>query len=227
MTANGWFQIGFFLLVIFLITKPLGVFLSRVFSGQRTFLNPVLRPIEKLIYRLTGIDEKHEMRWTEYAVAMLLFSGVSMAVLYLIERMQKWLPFNPQKFVNLEPGLAFGTAASFTTNTNWQASSGESTMSYLTQMAGLTYHNLASAAVGIVLAIAVIRGIARKETDKLGNFWVDTTRCLLWVLLPICIVGSLVFVSQGVVQNLKPYTTVQLIQPQTVQVTGTDRSEER
>jgi K+-transporting ATPase ATPase A chain len=222
MSANGWFQIGFFLLVIFLITKPLGVFLARVFSGEKTFLDWVLRPIEKLIYRLTGIDEKHEMRWPEYAVAMLLFSGVSMAVLYLIERIQKWLPLNPQKFANLEPGLAFGTAASFTTNTNWQAYSGESTMSYLTQMAGLAYHNFVSAAVGIAIAVAVIRGIARKETDKLGNFWVDTTRCLLWVLLPICLVGSLVFVSQGVIQNLKPYTTVELIEPQTVQVTGAD-----
>jgi K+-transporting ATPase ATPase A chain len=222
MTANGWFQIGFFLLVIFLITIPLGVFLARVFSGQRTFLDPVLRPIERLIYRLTGIDEKHEMRWTEYAVAMLLFSGVSMALLYVLERVQKFLPLNPQKFANLEPGLAFGTAASFTTNTNWQAYSGESTMTYFTQMAGLAYHNFASAAVGIAVAVAVIRGIARKETDKLGNFWVDTTRCLLWVLLPISLVGSLVFVSQGVVQNLKPYTTVELIEPQTVQVTGAD-----
>jgi potassium-transporting ATPase potassium-binding subunit len=222
MSANGWFQIGFFLLVIFLITKPLGMFLARVFSGKRTFLDPVLRPIEKLIYRLTGIDEKHEMRWTEYAVAMLLFSGVSMALLYLMERAQRFLPLNPQKFANLEPGLAFGTAASFTTNTNWQAYSGESTMSYFTQMAGLAYHNFASAAVGIAVAVAVIRGIARKETDKLGNFWVDTTRCLLWVLLPICLVGSPVFVSQGVIQNLKPYTTVELIEPQAVQVTGAD-----
>jgi K+-transporting ATPase ATPase A chain len=223
MSANGWFQIGVFLLVIFLITKPLGVFLARVFSGEKTFLDWVLRPIEKLIYRLSGINEKHEMRWTEYAIAMLLFSGVSMALLYLIERLQKFLPLNPQKYTNLEPGLAFGTAASFTTNTNWQAySGGESTMSYLTQMAGLAYHNFASAAVGIAVAVAVIRGIARKETDKLGNFWVDTTRCLLWVLLPICLVGSLVFVSQGVIQNLKPYTTVELIEPQTVQVTGAD-----
>jgi K+-transporting ATPase ATPase A chain len=222
MTANGWFQIGFYLLVIFLLTKPVGIFMTRVFSREKTFLDPVLRPVERVVYRLTGVDEKHEMRWTEYAIAMLLFSGVSMALLYLIERTQKWLPFNPQKFPNVEPGLAFGTAASFTTNTNWQAYSGESTMSYLTQMAGLAYHNFASAAVGIVLAIVVIRGIARKETDKLGNFWVDTTRCLLWVLLPICVVGSLVFVSQGVVQNLKPYTTVQLIEPQTVQVTGAD-----
>jgi K+-transporting ATPase ATPase A chain len=222
MTANGWFQIGFFLLVIFLITKPVGVFLARVFSGEKTLFDPILRPVERLIYRLTGIDEKHEMRWTEYAVAMLLFSGASMALLYVLERVQKFLPLNPQKFANLEPGLAFGTAASFTTNTNWQAYSGESTMSYFTQMAGLAYHNFASAAVGIAVAVAVIRGIARKETDKLGNFWVDTTRCLLWVLLPICLVGSLVFVSQGVIQNLKPYTTVELIEPQTVQVTGAD-----
>jgi K+-transporting ATPase ATPase A chain len=145
-----------------------------------------------------------------------------MTVLYLIERTQKWLPFNPQKFSNVEPGLAFGTAASFTTNTNWQVYSGESTMSYLTQMAGLAYHNFVSAAVGIVLAIVVIRGIARKETDKLGNFWVDTTRCLLWVLLPVCLGGSLILVSEGVVQNFKPYTTVDLIQPYTAQVTGAD-----
>jgi K+-transporting ATPase ATPase A chain len=222
MTANGWFQIGLYLLVIFLVTKPIGVFMARVFNRDKTSLDPILRPVERLVYRLTGIDEKHEMRWTEYAVAMLLFSGVSMVLLYLIERTQKWLPFNPQKLGNLEPGLAFGTAASFTTNTNWQAYTGESTMSYLTQMAGLAYHNFASAAVGIVLAIAVIRGISRKETDKLGNFWVDTTRCLLWVLLPVCLVGSLVLVSEGVVQNFKPYTTVDLIQPYTAQVTSPD-----
>jgi K+-transporting ATPase ATPase A chain len=222
VTANGWFQIAFFLAVILLVTKPLGVFMTRVFEREKTFLDPVLRPLERLVYRITGVDEQHEMRWTEYAVSMLLFSGVSMALLYLIQRTQHWLPLNPQKFVNVEPGLAFGTAASFTTNTNWQAYSGESTMSYLTQMAGLAYHNFASAAVGIVLAIAVIRGIARKETDKLGNFWVDTTRCLLWVLLPICLVGSLILVSQGAIQNLKPYTTAELVEPQNVQVTGTD-----
>ena len=185
MTANGWLQIGLYLLVIFLVTKPMGVFLSRVFAGQKTFLDPVLRPVERLVYRLCGVDESHEMRWTEYGVAMLLFSAISMLLLYLIERTQRWLPLNPQNFTNVEPGLAFGTAASFTTNTNWQAYSGESTMSYLTQMAGLAYHNFASAAVGIVLAIVVIRGIARKETDNLGNFWVDLTRCLMWVLLPV------------------------------------------
>lgn len=222
MTANGWFQILFFLLVIFLLTKPLGVFIARVFNHEKTFLDAILRPVEKLIYRLTGVDENQEMRWTEYTVAMLLFSGVSMTLLYLIERIQKWLPLNPQKFGNVDPTLAFGTAASFTTNTNWQVYSGESTMSYLTQMAGLAYHNFVSAAVGMVLAIVVIRGIARRETDKLGNFWVDTTRCLLWVLLPFCVVGALVLVSQGVVQNLKPYTTVDLIQPYTAQVTGAD-----
>src|SRR5260370_11505438 len=218
MTQNGWFQIGLYLFVIFLLTKPIGVFMTRVFNREKTFLDAVLRPIEKLVYRLTGVNEKHEMRWTEYAVAMLLFSGVSMTVLYLIERTQKWLPFNPQKFPNVEPALAFGTAASFTTNTNWQVYSGESTMSYLTQMAGLAYHNFVSAAVGIVLAIVVIRGIARKETDKLGNFCVDTTRCLLWVLLPFCLVGALVLVSQGVIQNLKQYTAVALLEPQTVHV---------
>ena len=222
MTANGWFQIGSFLLVILLVTKPLGVFMARVFSGEKTFLDPVLRPVEKLVYRLSGVDEKHEMRWTEYAVAMLLFSGVSMALLYLIERMQKWLPLNPQKFANLEPGLAFGTAASFTTNTNWQVYAGESTMSYLTQMAGLAYHNFVSAAVGIVLAIVVIRGIARKETDKLGNFWVDMTRCLLWVLLP-CVPGGLA--GSGVARRRAESEAVhdrRVDRTATVQVTGTD-----
>jgi K+-transporting ATPase ATPase A chain len=222
MTANGWLQIGFFLLVIFALTKPLGVFMAKVFNREKTFLDFALRPIERLIYRLTGVREEREMAWTEYTYAMLLFSGVSMVLLYVIERIQKWLPFNPQKLANVEPGLAWGTAASFTTNTNWQAYVPETTMSYLTQMAGLAYHNFTSAAVGIVLAIVVIRGIARKETDRLGNFWVDTTRCLLWVLLPVCLVGALVLVSQGVIQNLKPYTTVELVEPQTVQVTGAD-----
>jgi K+-transporting ATPase ATPase A chain len=222
MTANGWFQIFFYLVVILLVTKPLGVFMARVFSGERTFLDPVLRPVEKLVYRLTSVDETHEMRWTEYTIAMLLFSGVSMALLYLMERVQQWLPFNPQKLANVPAVLAWGTAASFTTNTNWQAYSGESTMSYFTQMAGLAYHNFGSAATGIVLAIVVIRGIARKETDKLGNFWVDMTRCLLWVLTPLALVGALFLVSQGVIQNLKPYTTAELSEPQTVQVTGAD-----
>src|SRR5262252_756261 len=222
MTQNGWFQIGLYLIAIFLVTKPAGLFMTRVFSREKTLLDPIFRPVEKLVYRLTGVDEQREMRWTEYTFAMLLFSGVSMTVLYLIERPQQWLPFNPRKLANVDPALAFGTAASFTTNTNWQVYTGESTMSYLTQMAGLAYHNFVSAAVGIVLAIVVIRGIARKETDKLGNFWVDTTRCLLWVLLPVCLIGSLMLVSQGVVQNFKPYTTGDLVQPYTTQITGAD-----
>jgi len=222
MTANGWFQIGLYLLAIFLVTKPLGIFMTRVFSREKTFPDPVLRPMERLIYRLCGIDEKHEMRWTEYGAAMLLFSGVSLILLYLMERMQQWLPLNPQHFANVAPDLAWNTAVSFTTNTNWQAYVPETTMSYLTQMAGLAYHNFASAAVGVALAIALIRGIARRESNTLGNFWVDLTRCFLSVLLPACRVGSLVLISQGTVQNLKPYATAQLLEPQTVQTQGPD-----
>ena len=167
MTANGWFQIAMFLGLILAITKPIGAFMARVFGGERTFLDPVMRPIERLLYRLTGVDEKHEMRWTEYAFTMLLFSGVTMLVLYLIERVQQVLPWNPQHFAAVAPALAFNTAASFTTNTNWQNYSGESVMSYFTQMAGLSYHNFISAAVGIALAIAFIRGIARRERDTI------------------------------------------------------------
>jgi K+-transporting ATPase ATPase A chain len=222
MTANGWFQIALFLLVVFLATKPLGIFMTRVFNRERTFLDPVMRPVEKLLYRLTGVDDQHEMRWTEYAGAMLLFSVVSMILLYLMQRLQFWLPWNPQKLVGVEQGVAFNTAASFTTNTNWQSYIPETTMSYLTQMAGLAYHNFMSAATGMALAIAVIRGIARREMKTLGNFWVDLTRSTLWILLPLCIVVSLLLVSQGVIQNFKPYTTVQLAEPQTVTTTGTD-----
>jgi len=222
MTQNGWFQIGVFLFVVLLITKPLGVFIARVFEKEKTFLDPVLRPVERLLYRLTGVNEAEEMHWTEYTTAMLLFSGVTMVALYLIERVQLWLPFNPQHLVNVVPDLAFNTAASFTTNTNWQAYAPETTMSYLTQMAGLAYHNFVSAAVGIVLAIALIRGIARREQNTIGNFWVDLTRCLLWVLLPICIVVALTFVSQGVIQNLKPYDTATLVEPQQVTAAGAD-----
>ena len=222
MTANGWLQILLVLAVVLAVTKPLGIFMARVFGREKTFLDPVLRPVERIVYRLTGVDETHEMRWTEYAVAMLLFSGVSMALLYLMQRVQLWLPFNPQKLANVPPALAFNTAASFTTNTNWQNYAGEAVMSYLTQMAGLAYHNFTSAASGIVMAIVIIRGLSRRETEKLGNFWVDMTRCMLWLLLPICLVGSVVLVGQGVVQNLRPYTTVELTEPQTVQATGAD-----
>src|SRR5215813_11288316 len=219
MTLNGWLQILFFFALILAVTKPMGVFMTRVFNRERTFLDPVLRPIERLIYRLTGVDERREMRWTEYAAAMLLFSVVSMVVLYLLQRAQAWLPFNPQKLGPIEPSSSFNTAASFTTNTNWQSYVPEVTMSYLTQMAGLAYHNFISAAVGIALAIAFIRGIARRERDTLGNFWVDMTRATLWVLLPFCLVGALVLVAGGVPQNLKPYTVVKIIDPQKVEKT--------
>ncbi|MGH9501888.1 MAG: potassium-transporting ATPase subunit KdpA [Terriglobales bacterium] len=217
MTANGWLQIIVYLAVILALTRPMGIFMARVFNRERTFLDPLLRPVERLLYRLTLVDEEHEMRWTEYAFAMLLFSCVSMVVLYLIERTQQILPLNPQKFAAVAPDLAFNTAASFTTNTNWQNYSGEATMSYFTQMVGLAYHNFVSAAVGIVLAIAFIRGIARREKKTIGNFWVDLTRANLWVLLPACIVYALVLVSQGVVQNLRAYDTVKLVEPQHVQ----------
>jgi K+-transporting ATPase ATPase A chain len=223
MTANGWFQIFLFFALVLLVTKPIGIFMTRVFNRERTFMDPVLRPIERLLYRVTAVDEDHEMRWTEYAISMLLFSLVSMIVLYLMERLQGYLPFNPQKLGAVNPSaLAFNTAASFTTNTNWQNYAGETTMSYLTQMAGLAYHNFMSAAVGIVLAIAFIRGVARRQMQTIGNFWVDLVRCNLWVLLPACIVGALVLVSQGVIQNLRPYDTVKLVEPMQVQKAGPD-----
>jgi potassium-transporting ATPase potassium-binding subunit len=220
MTPEGWFQILLFLAVVFAITKPVGIFLARVFAGEKTFLDPLLRPVERLVYRLTGVDGRREMRWSEYAVAMLLFSGVSLVLLYLLERLQQWLPLNPEKLDNVAPALAWNTAVSFTTNTNWQNYPGETTMSYLTQMAGLAYHNFISAAAGIVLAIALIRGIARREAETIGNFWVDLTRCLLWVLLPACLLGAMVLVSQGVIQNFKPYATAQLVDPQPVTAAG-------
>jgi K+-transporting ATPase ATPase A chain len=216
-------QIAVFLGLILAMTKPLGVFMARVFSGERTFLDPVMSPVERLLYRVTGVDEKHEMRWTEYAMSMLAFSGVSMLLLYGMERAQHWLPWgNPQKFGGVPATLAFNTAASFTTNTNWQNYPGEATMSYVTQMAGLAYHNFASAAVGIALAIAFVRGIARKESETIGNFWVDMTRSTLWVLLPACVVYALLLVSQGVVQNFKPYDVAKLLEPQAVPKLGAD-----
>src|SRR3954447_4519849 len=223
MTVNGWLQILFFLGLIFFATKPMGIFMARVFSREKTFMDPVLRPLERLLYRVTGVDEDHEMHWTEYAISMLLFSVVSMIVLYAIQRLQGFLPFNPQKLGAVKPAhLAFNTAASFTTNTNWQAYGGESTMSYFTQMAGLAYHNFVSAAVGLSLAIAFIRGIARRQKETIGNFWVDMVRSSLWVLLPFCIAGALLLVSQGVVQNFRPYDKAILVEPQQVQTTGAD-----
>ncbi|MGZ5483608.1 MAG: potassium-transporting ATPase subunit KdpA [Pyrinomonadaceae bacterium] len=233
MTLNGWLQILVFIGIVIALAKPIGIFLTHVFTGERTFLHWLLRTVERLIYRVTRVDEKREMRWTEYAVAMLLFSLVSMVVLYLIQRLQGYLPFNPQNLAAVDSSSgatagfvasAFNTAASFTTNTNWQSYVPEVTMSYFTQMAGLAYHNFTSAAVGICLAIAFIRGIARREMNTIGNFWVDFVRCNLYVLLPFCIVGAMVLVSQGVVQNLNPYTTAQLVETQTIEVDKKDEA---
>ena len=215
MTVNGWFQILVFLAVVAAVTPLIGGYMVRVFERERTWLDPVLRPIEQLIYRLTRVDESHAMRWTEYAAALLLFSATSMVLLYVMQRAQAFLPLNPQRLPGVPAALAFNTAASFTTNTNWQAYSGESTMSYFTQMAGLAYHNFVSAAAGIAVAIAFIRGIARREQDTIGNFWVDLVRGTLWILVPICIVAALAFVSEGVVQNFRAYETVQTVEGRT------------
>jgi K+-transporting ATPase ATPase A chain len=222
MTANGWFQVFFFFALVLICAKPLGLYMARVFERERTWMDVIFRPLERLIYRLTGIDETHEMAWTEYAVVMLLFSLVSMLATYAIERLQQLLPLNPQHLAAVAPDLALNTAASFTTNTNWQSYVPETTMSYLTQMLTLAYHNFFSAAVGMALAVALIRGIARRESRTLGNFWVDATRASLWVLLPGCLIYALLLVSQGVVQNLRPYDQAKLVQSQTATVTGAD-----
>jgi K+-transporting ATPase ATPase A chain len=222
MTANGWFQICLFFALVLVCAKPLGIYMAHVFERERTFADRLFRPLERLIYRLTGIDETHEMRWTEYSLVMLLFSLVTLLATYAVERLQHFLPLNPQHLANVAPDLALNTAASFTTNTNWQSYVPEATMSYLTQMLTLAYHNFFSAAVGMALAVALIRGISRKESKTLGNFWVDTTRASLWVLLPGCLIYSLLLVSQGVVQNFRPYDQAALVQPQSVTITGTD-----
>lgn len=206
MTGNGWIQIALFCVVIIALVKPLGAYMTRVFEGQKTLLSPVLGPIERGIYRLCGVDEKDEQHWVTYTAAMLFFSIAGFLVLYVLQRLQGILPFNPAGQANVEPTLAFNTSVSFVTNTNWQSYVPETTMSYLTQMAGLTVHNFVSAATGIALAIALVRGFARRSANTLGNFWVDLTRTTLYVLLPIAIVVGLFFVSQGMPQNLNGYT---------------------
>jgi K+-transporting ATPase ATPase A chain len=206
MTVNGWLQIALFAALIILIVKPLGSYMTRVFNGERTFLSPVLAPVERGIYRLCGVDEKREQSWVVYAVAMLLFGLAGFLSLYALMRLQALLPFNPAGQSAVEQGLAFNTAMSFDTNTNWQSYVPETTMSYLVQMAGLTVHNFVSAATGIALAVALVRGFARRSAGSVGNFWVDLTRTTLYVLLPISIVAALVLVWQGVPQNLSAYT---------------------
>ncbi|HEY2068146.1 MAG TPA: potassium-transporting ATPase subunit KdpA [Rhizomicrobium sp.] len=206
MTANGWIQIGLYCLILIAITRPLGGYLTAVFAGKRTLLSPVLRPLERLIYAICGVREDDDQHWTVYAVAMFAFSLAGFLSLYLIQRLQGMLPFNPQHFPAVGEHLAFNTSISFVTNTNWQSYVPETTMSYLVQMAGLTVHNFLSAATGIALAVALIRGFARRSAKGIGNFWVDLTRCTLYVLLPLSIVAALFFVWQGVPQNLLPYT---------------------
>jgi K+-transporting ATPase ATPase A chain len=222
MSVNGWLQVAVFFLLVVLSARPLGRYMASVFERRKTLLDPLLLPIERLLYRMTRVSPEEEMRWTEYGAAMLLFSFVTMLLTYVVERAQHVLPWNPQHLAGVTPALAWNTAVSFTTNTNWQSYVPEQTMSYLTQMLGLATHNFWSAATGMALAVAFIRGIARREMKTLGNFWVDLTRATLWVLLPISIVLALLLASQGVIQNLRPYTTAQILQPQTQTTTGSD-----
>jgi K+-transporting ATPase ATPase A chain len=224
MTPNGVFQIAVFFLVLLAITKPLGSYMAKVFAGERTFMHRVLRPLERLCYAACGVDEAVEQRWTQYAGSLLAFSIFSFLILYLLQRLQGWLPLNPMGFgtahapsgaTAMTPDLAFNTAVSFTTNTNWQSYSGESTLSYLVQMAGLTMHNFTSAAVGISVAVALIRAFARRQMQSIGNFWADLVRATVYLLLPIAIVVAVFFCSQGVIQNFHPYTTATTLEGKT------------
>jgi len=208
MTLLGWIQILVFCGIIVLLVRPLGGYMTRVFNGESTWLQPVLRPIERGLYRVAGTREDEEQNWVTYAVALLLFNLAGFIVLYLLQRFQAVLPLNPAGMAEVGPELAFNTAASFVANTNWQSYGGESTMSYLTQMMGLAVQNFLSAATGIAIAMAVIRGFSRKSINTLGNFWVDMVRATFYVLLPICVIGTLVLVWQGVPQNLDAYTSV-------------------
>jgi K+-transporting ATPase ATPase A chain len=205
MTISGWIQIALFSVIVVLITRPFGGYMTRVFNSERTFLSPVLRPVECAIYWCCGVDEKEEQHWLTYAVAMLFFSVVGFVTLYALQRLQWYLPFNPQEQTGVEPSSAFNTSVSFVTNTNWQSYVPETTMGYLVQMAGLTVHNFVSAATGIALALALIRGFTRREAKAIGNFWVDLTRTTLYVLLPLSIVIALVYVWQGMPQNIGAY----------------------
>jgi potassium-transporting ATPase potassium-binding subunit len=220
MTVIGWAQAVIFFLIVLAMTKPLGSYMARVFAGERTLLSPLLVPAEKLIYRLGGVCEDEEMTWYAYGLSMLAFSLIGLAYLYVLLRTQKWLPFNPAHVDNMTPDLAWNTAVSFTTNTNWQFYSGETAMSYLSQMAGLAWHNFVSAAVGIAIAVAVVRGLVRTDAKTLGNFWVDLTRCSLYVLLPISIVIGLFLCWQGLPQNVHAYQSVKSIEGFAQTITG-------
>jgi K+-transporting ATPase ATPase A chain len=220
MTAIGWLQAIVFFLIVLALTKPVGTYMARVFEGESTWLTPLFAPLEKIAYRLCGVQADEEMTWYAYALSLLAFSLVGLAYLYVLLRTQRWLPFNPQHIDNMAPDLAWNTAVSFTTNTNWQFYSGETAMSYLSQMAGLAWHNFVSAAAGIAIAVAVVRGVVRTNVKTLGNFWVDLTRCSLYILLPISIVIGLLFVSQGVPQNLHAYQAAKSVEGFSQSITG-------
>src|SRR5580698_199244 len=207
MTINGWIQIALYCVIIVAIAKPIGGYMTRVFNGERTLLSPVLRPIEKVFYAISGVDEKEDQHWLVYAIAMLAFTMAGFVSLYALQRLQALLPFNPQNLPAVGEHLAFNTSVSFITNTNWQSYVPEQTMSYLVEMAGLTVHNFVSAATGIALAVALIRGFARRSAKGVGNFWVDMTRCTLYVLLPISVIVGLFFIWEGMPQNLHAYTS--------------------
>ncbi|MEO6874833.1 MAG: potassium-transporting ATPase subunit KdpA, partial [Opitutaceae bacterium] len=220
---NAWFQLALFVSALLLLTKPLGLFLVQVLDARgRTWLDPIIKPFERLTYRFCGINPANEQGWIGYALAVLAFSFVGLLFTYFILRYQALLPLNPQHLAGLSPQLAFNTAVSFTTNTNWQSYGGEATMSYFSQMVALTVHNFTSAAVGIAVAGALVRGIARQTAQTIGNFWVDTVRVTYYLLAPICIVFALFLVSQGTIQNFKPYTVAQTYEPNTIQVARTD-----
>lgn len=212
MTLNGWIQILIFCGIVILLVKPLGAYMTRVFSGERTLLSPLFAPVERGLYRLSGTSEKEEQHWTSYVFAMLLFNLAGFAILYALQRFQGFLPFNPAGMTAIGPELSFNTATSFVSNTNWQNYGGESTMSYLVQMAGLTVQNFASAATGMAIAVALIRGFARASGKSIGNFWVDMTRATLYILLPLCIVLTIAYVYLGVPQTLGAYVTATTIE---------------
>ncbi|MCC6540501.1 MAG: potassium-transporting ATPase subunit KdpA [Bryobacterales bacterium] len=218
MTPEGLLQIAIYCAAIAALTQPVGSFMARLFTGGRTWLHPVLRPVERALYRAAGVREGAEQPWTEYAGSVLAFSFCSFLFVYLLQRVQAWLPFNPRLLPNAAPDLAFNTAVSFTTNTNWQAYAGETTMSYLVQMAALTVQNFASAAAGLAVAIAAIRGFASRPSNAIGNFWVDLTRAVVYLLLPLSLAGALFFCSQGVIQNFQAYTQATTLegQPKTI-----------
>src|SRR5215831_18744381 len=225
MNASGWIQFAFYVVVLALITKPMGLYLMHVLDvNGRTWLDPVLRPIERGTYRVLGVDPQKEQNWKQYTFAMLLFSLVGCLFTYAILRLQNILPLNPQGLAAVTPDCSFNTATSFTTNTNWQSYVGETTMSYFSQMVGLAFHNFVSAATGIAIAAALVRGIARHTAATIGNFWVDLVRVTYYLLLPICLVFAVFLVSQGMIQNFKPYTKATLAEPMKVQVEKKDAS---